>query len=79
MRSAFIFMLVVVMFTSIRFIIISIQLIFIVIRFIFIPIRLTYIETRNLIIKGLKNIAVIERNKGICQQLGFRLRPQAER
>ena len=32
------------------------------------PIRLTYIETRNVIIKRLKNIAVIERNKGICQQ-----------
>ena len=32
------------------------------------PIRLTYIETRNVIIKGLKNITVTERNKGICQQ-----------
>ena len=32
------------------------------------PIRLTYIETRNVIMKGLQNITVTERNKGICQQ-----------
>ena len=32
------------------------------------PIRLTYIETRNVIMKGLKDITVTEKNKGICQQ-----------
>ena len=32
------------------------------------PIRLKYIETRNVNMKGLQNITLTEKNKGICQQ-----------